>query len=224
VNFDKIERLNAVCSQMPLVHVKEFDPPLTLTFTEHTTFRFDAPQLIVMSSGNQDITTHGTLRITGSASFTNLSGSVPSASGGFAGTFFINTSGNINIGDGSDSLDVGTGSLEIQAGTVNVFGQLKASGTGTFTMSGGQVRIDPQDSANLIGTKNTVEFVGAATVLFTGGTATISIRMEIPVQVIRCKSQLGELRISRAAQLLSVTVLALRREVLISLNSIPRMV
>ena len=95
--------------------------------------------------------------------------------------------GTINMGDGAAIFDTGNGNnsppfsgiatyssqLTINSGTLNVNGQFEVSdGHFIFTMSGGEININPQGINNLTGTSD-VLFFNRGRVDITGGTITI---------------------------------------------------
>jgi hypothetical protein len=88
------------------------------------------------------------------------------------------TDGTFSYGSGDDIMAVSaaTSNLWIEGGNLNLYGGIAFSSTSQFTMTSGNIRIDPQAANNLTGTATVVSFASTnATnaVTFTGGTLTI---------------------------------------------------
>ena len=66
-----------------------------------------------------------------------------------------------------------TGSLVMNGGTLNMFGAILFRTGSTFTMTAGNMNIDPQNVTAIAATTNLLRFTGAVIVSATGGTMTI---------------------------------------------------
>lgn len=139
---------------------------------------------LINTSGNQTLgSANGVLLIDGSGGYTNYNSTNLNASLGAslavsAGTFTVNTSGTVRIGCGNNSLTCTTpGVVNLTSGTVQIFGRLTLT-TGTSTINGANVFIDPQPSftgaSPLSGGSNAFEVSGAGgTFNFTSGSVTL---------------------------------------------------
>ncbi|MBI2419596.1 MAG: T9SS type A sorting domain-containing protein [Ignavibacteriales bacterium] len=118
---------------------------------------------------------NGTFKVTGSASATFTS-SITGAGGtsGLLGTMVINTSGTVTVGsfNGGANRFENSGNLNIIAGTVVVNGRFTHS-SGTTTISGGTINIDPQVTTNLGATSNAFEVTSTGTLNMSNGTVII---------------------------------------------------
>jgi len=135
----------------------------------------------------------GKLLIDGTAGYTNYAGSsyqFPQyTSGSLAvtvGTLEVNTTGNVQIGVGNNSITTG-GTIDLKAGTIKIYGRLTII-TGTTTIEGANISIDPNPSASsgtymstalltsaspLGATSNTFEVSGTPNFTFSSGSVTI---------------------------------------------------
>ena len=118
---------------------------------------------------------NGTLKITGNANVLFSSG-IAGASGQ-KGTIIFNTSDSITIGSplttasGSTKVD-NAGTLNIISGTITIFGRFVTS-TGTTTISGGNIFLDPQSTSVLPATNNTFEVSTTGTLNMSAGSVTL---------------------------------------------------
>jgi len=84
-------------------------------------------------------------------------------------------SGLFGYGQGNNTLTftATTGSLVMNGGTINMFGNLLFSANSSMTMTAGDINVDPQNVTASAATNNIVRFTGPNVVAFTGGTVTI---------------------------------------------------
>lgn len=93
------------------------------------------------------------------------------------GTLYI-TDGTFEYGSGDDVMlfNAATSYLWIDGGTLNVYGGIAFSSSSQFTMTSGNIRIDPQAFNSISGTTTVLSFAStnaSNAVTFTGGTLTI---------------------------------------------------
>ncbi|BDX37477.1 hypothetical protein CYCD_08320 [Tenuifilaceae bacterium CYCD] len=96
----------------------------------------------------------------------------------FSGTLKIDQ-GTFTMGDGNDYFQIdNSGVLDMTGGLLNIYGRLTLN-TGatptnaTFTMSGGEIKVDPQHTFNIPNNQQIVTFSSNSVVNFTGGTLTV---------------------------------------------------
>ncbi|MGC2235791.1 MAG: G8 domain-containing protein [Pyrinomonadaceae bacterium] len=84
-------------------------------------------------------------------------------------------SGLVGYGQGNNTMTFSatTGSLVMNGGTLNMFGAILFSTGSSFTMTAGDMNIDPQNVTSIAATTNLLRFTGAVIVNASGGTMTI---------------------------------------------------
>lgn len=139
---------------------------------------------LINLSGNQTLgSANGVLLIDGSGGYTNYNTTNSNASLGAslavsAGTFTVNTTGNVLIGCGNNSVTCTTpGIINFTKGNIYISGRLTLT-TGTSTINGANIFIDPNPSftgaSALSGGSNAFEVSGAGgTFNFTSGSITL---------------------------------------------------
>jgi hypothetical protein len=128
--------------------------------------------------GSQTITgANGKLWINNAAASLQCVGTGASATGSGSPTITGGLqidAGTFGYGQGNNAMSIG-GTL-IMGGanaTLNMFGSFTLAANSTFTMTAGNINIDPQNVTSLAATNNIFRFSGPNTVNFTGGTVTI---------------------------------------------------
>jgi hypothetical protein len=141
--------------------------PGAITFTNGTWEQ--TQNTLTIGSGNQTIPITGSMVFSGSGSL-----SVPGASPTVTGNLTVNTSGTINIGGGNNSLTINgaTATATFTSGTVSILGKFIMT-SGTTTINGANISIDPQATSSLATSGNTFELGTTANFTFSSGSVTI---------------------------------------------------
>ncbi len=138
------------------------------------------PSAVTGAGANWNADSTGTFKVSGSAKVYFTSG-IAGSSSGQLGTIIINTSDTVTLGynttaQGAVKLD-NANIFNMQGGTLNVNGRFVTS-SGTSTISGGQINIDPQNrgtagSVSLAATQNPFEVSSSGTLNMSGGTVCV---------------------------------------------------